>query len=95
MLERDVAPGIHRIEDNYTNWYLVEGDDGITIIDAGVPQTSWRLLQEALGALDRRPSDLSALVLTHGHFDHIGFAEQARRELRLPVHVHEADEPLT
>ena len=24
MLEREIAPGIHRIEDAYTNWYLVE-----------------------------------------------------------------------
>jgi glyoxylase-like metal-dependent hydrolase (beta-lactamase superfamily II) len=32
MLERDVAPGIHRIEDAYTNWYLVEGDGALTIV---------------------------------------------------------------
>ena len=32
MLERDVAPGIHRIEDAYTNWYLVEGDGALAIV---------------------------------------------------------------
>src|SRR4051812_30105162 len=42
---RDVAPGVHRIEDSFTNWYLVESDDGITVVDAGVP-TSWGSLHD-------------------------------------------------
>jgi glyoxylase-like metal-dependent hydrolase (beta-lactamase superfamily II) len=33
-------------------------------------------------------------VLTHGHSDHIGFAERARRERGLPVSVHELDAAL-
>src|SRR3954468_7416889 len=94
MLQENVAAGIHRIEDAYTNWYLVEGDDGLTIVDAGVP-TSWASLQAALGQLGRRLDDVRALVLTHAHFDHVGFAEHARRELGIPVYVHEDDAPLT
>src|SRR4051794_39368843 len=94
MLHPNVAEGVHRIEDAYTNWYLVEGDGGaLTIVDAGVP-TSWDSLHDALRRLGRRTEDLAALVLTHAHFDHVGFAERARRELGLPVHVHENDAPL-
>jgi glyoxylase-like metal-dependent hydrolase (beta-lactamase superfamily II) len=94
MLERDAAPGIHRIEDAYTNWYLVEHENGLSIVDAGVP-TSWRSLLSALRELGRSTDDLDTIVLTHAHFDHIGFAERARHELGLPVHVHEKDEQLT
>jgi len=94
MLQTAVAAGIHRIEDAYTNWYLVEGDDGLTIVDAGVP-TSWASLLAALGQLGRRLDEVQALVLTHAHFDHVGFAEHARRELGIPVYVHEDDAPLT
>jgi glyoxylase-like metal-dependent hydrolase (beta-lactamase superfamily II) len=94
MLTPDVAAGIHRIEDAHTNWYLVEGDDGITVVDAGVPR-SWRSLEDALRRLGRTRSDVRALVLTHAHFDHIGFAERARRELGISVWVHENDLPLT
>jgi glyoxylase-like metal-dependent hydrolase (beta-lactamase superfamily II) len=94
MLTRDVAPGIHRVEDAYTNWYLVEEDGRLTIVDAGVP-ASWLSLQSALGQLGRSAGDIAALVLTHAHFDHLGFAERARRELHVPVYVHENDVGLT
>jgi glyoxylase-like metal-dependent hydrolase (beta-lactamase superfamily II) len=94
MLQTDVAPGVHRVEDAYTNWYLVEEAGRLTIVDAGVP-SSWDSLQEALGALGRSPSDVAAVVLTHAHFDHLGFAERARRELGVPVWVHDDDVPLT
>jgi glyoxylase-like metal-dependent hydrolase (beta-lactamase superfamily II) len=94
MLQRDAAPGIHRIEDAYTNWYLVEHEGALTIVDAGVP-TSWESFEHALGTLGRQREDVQALVLTHGHFDHIGFAERARRELGVPVWVHENDVLLT
>jgi glyoxylase-like metal-dependent hydrolase (beta-lactamase superfamily II) len=94
MLEANVAPGVHRIEDAFTNWYLVEDDGRLTIVDTGVP-TSWESFQDALGKLGRSRSDVAAVVLTHGHFDHVGFAERARSELGVPVWVHEGDVPLT
>jgi glyoxylase-like metal-dependent hydrolase (beta-lactamase superfamily II) len=94
MLHRDVAEGVHRIEDSYTNWYLVEDGDRLTVVDVGVP-TSWRSFCDALDSLGRRPGDVAAVVLTHAHFDHVGFAERARRELGVPVYVHTNDVPLT
>src|SRR4051794_11562351 len=94
MLFSNVAEGVHRIEDAFTNWYLVEGEDGITIVDCGVP-TSWDSLLEALPAIGRSLDDVRAVVLTHAHFDHVGFAEQARARLGVPIYVHENDVPLT
>src|SRR4051812_32618449 len=94
MLHSNVAPGVHRVEDSYTNWYLVEEGDGITVVDAGVP-TSWDSFLDAVARLGRRPADVRAVVLTHAHFDHVGFAERARQELGVPVYVHEDDVPLT
>lgn len=94
LLEANVVEGVHRIEDSYTNWYLLEEDDRLTIVNCGVP-TSWRSLHEALGKLGRSTDQVEAIVLTHAHFDHIGFAEKARVELGVPVWVHENDVPLT
>jgi glyoxylase-like metal-dependent hydrolase (beta-lactamase superfamily II) len=94
MFQADVAPGVHRIADAYTNWYLIEEAGRLTIVDAGVPG-SWESLQDALRRLGRAPGDIEAVVLTHAHFDHVGFAERARMELGVPVYVHENDAPLT
>jgi glyoxylase-like metal-dependent hydrolase (beta-lactamase superfamily II) len=94
VLQRDVAPGIHRVEDAFTNWYLVEDGGRLTIVDAGVP-TSWRSFHDALRTLGRAPGDVDAVVLTHAHFDHMGFAERARSALGVSVWVHENDVPLT
>jgi glyoxylase-like metal-dependent hydrolase (beta-lactamase superfamily II) len=90
MIEREAAPGIHRIENNRTNFYVVEQDGRYTLVDAGLP-TSWSSLQRAVDSLDR----IDALILTHAHFDHIGIAERLRSEHGVPVYVHENDVLLT
>jgi glyoxylase-like metal-dependent hydrolase (beta-lactamase superfamily II) len=94
MLQTNVADGVHRIEDAHTNWYLVEDDRRLTVVDTGVPR-SWESLHTALAELGRKPADIAAVVLTHAHFDHLGFAERARVALNVPVYVHENDVPLT
>ena len=94
MLHANVADGVHRIENANTNWYIVEENDRLTVVDAGVP-TSWKSLIDALGQIGRSTGDIEALVLTHAHFDHVGFAEKARTELGIPVYAHENEVPLT
>jgi glyoxylase-like metal-dependent hydrolase (beta-lactamase superfamily II) len=75
-----IAQGVHRIEDAHVNWYLVEDGDALTVVDTGLPR-SWGSLQAALHRLGRTAGEIDAVVLTHGHFDHVGFADRARREL--------------
>lgn len=94
MLERDVAPGIHRVEDAYTNWFLVEDDGQITIVDCGLP-ASWNRLPRHLAALGRTRADVSAVILTHAHPDHIGFAEYIRTGWDVAVWLHERDRSLS
>jgi glyoxylase-like metal-dependent hydrolase (beta-lactamase superfamily II) len=93
MITPDVADGIHLISHAHVNCYLVEDDDGLTLVDAGLP-SMWSMLLELLEDRGRRPGEIKALVLTHGHFDHVGFALQARREWGIPVLVHSKDSHL-
>jgi glyoxylase-like metal-dependent hydrolase (beta-lactamase superfamily II) len=89
-----IAPSIHRLGDkSIVNSYLVEESGEVTIIDAGVPGF-YRDIRKELAAMGRTIADVRALVLTHGHTDHIGFAERLRRDQRVPVWVHEMDAAL-
>src|SRR4051812_31781369 len=88
-----IATGLHRIgsgESTLVNSYLVVTEDGITVIDAGLPRYS-RLLERELASIGRSLDDVRALVLTHGDSDHIGFASWLHREHGIPAHLHEAD----
>jgi glyoxylase-like metal-dependent hydrolase (beta-lactamase superfamily II) len=95
MLRRDVGEGVHLVEDSYVNWYIVEDGGGeLTLVDAGTP-AGWGRLQEAVRQIGRKLDDIRALVLTHAHYDHVGFAERLRRELRIPVWLHDRDVSLS
>ena len=85
-----ISDGIHRLGSGLINVYLVADGGGVTIIDAGLPGY-WTALPTELAAMGRSLADVRAVVLTHGHSDHIGFAERARRERGVPVSVHELD----
>jgi glyoxylase-like metal-dependent hydrolase (beta-lactamase superfamily II) len=89
----EIAPGIRRIGGGMVNSYLVEEAGAVTIIDAGAP-SYWGDLPRELAAMGRSLNDVRTVVLTHGHSDHIGFAERIRRERSVPIRVHELDAAL-
>jgi glyoxylase-like metal-dependent hydrolase (beta-lactamase superfamily II) len=87
-----LAPSLHRIGNDLVAAYLVEGEGGVTVIDAGVAG-HWSDLQAELTAMGRSVGDIRGLILTHGDTDHVGFAERLRRDHDVPVYVHETDAP--
>jgi glyoxylase-like metal-dependent hydrolase (beta-lactamase superfamily II) len=91
-LTEQVAQGVHRVADGIVNWYLVVDGDEVALYDAGWPR-SWQNVQRALRQIGRSPSDLTAVLLTHGHPDHLGAAERVRRETGAKIHVHAPEAP--
>src|SRR3954468_24607699 len=85
-----LAPHLHRIGNDIVAAYLIDTDDGVTVIDAGLAG-HWNDLRAELAALGRTPDDIRGVILTHGDTDHIGFAERLRRDHGVPVYIHEAD----
>src|SRR3954451_21347396 len=88
MFQQSVADGVHRVEEAYTNWYLIEDGDSVTVVDAGFPK-SWLTLRRVLAELDRSLGDIAALVLTHAHFDHVGFVRRYQREVGAPAYLND------
>jgi glyoxylase-like metal-dependent hydrolase (beta-lactamase superfamily II) len=93
MARDNVVDGVHLVGNPIVNWYLVEDADGVTAIDAGFP-ADWGKCKSTLQRLGRRPEDLKAVVLTHAHIDHLGFADMARKEVGARILVPEGDAEL-
>lgn len=90
--ETEIAEGVHRCGTERVNWYLLEDEGALTVVDAGFP-THWEQLLDKLDALGYELADVEACLLTHAHPDHIGFAEQLRERTGVPVWLHEAGIP--
>lgn len=86
-----VAPGVHRLESVYTNWYLLEQGGRLTVLDAGLPG-DWRQFSSALSRLGHTPADIDVVLITHHHLDHAGNAERLRSS-GARVLSHPADAP--
>lgn len=89
MSVSEVVPGVWRAGTRYVNWYVVDGGDGLTLVDAGLPGYRSQL-DRSLAEIDKSVSDVRAVVLTHGHIDHIGFAD-VLYEAGATVHLHPDD----
>ena len=85
-----LGSALHRIGNDIVASYLVITDEGITVIDAGLPG-QWRDLLAELADLGRDVGDIKGVILTHGDSDHVGYAERLRRDHGVPVYVHAAD----
>lgn len=86
----ELSPHLRRIGNDTVAAYLVTTNEGITVVDAGLPG-HWADLLAELEALSRSLEEVRGVVLTHGDSDHIGFAERLRREHGVPVFVHTDD----
>ncbi|MFN2589494.1 MAG: MBL fold metallo-hydrolase [Actinomycetota bacterium] len=71
MTTKEVASGVHHVVRGLVNAFLVEADDGLAIIDSGLPKNAEAFLA-SIGQLGHRAADVSSIVVTHHHVDHVG-----------------------
>ncbi len=67
-----IADGVHHL-DIGPNACLVDGDQGVTLIDTGLPGRV-DAIAAALREIGRSLDDLTAILVTHAHVDHYGSA---------------------
>jgi glyoxylase-like metal-dependent hydrolase (beta-lactamase superfamily II) len=88
----EVRRGVHRLTRGVVNFYVLEAGGRLTLIDAGAAG-DWDVFTAGVAAIGRRVDNLEAVLVTHAHSDHTGFAEQARGAgARVWIHEADADE---
>jgi glyoxylase-like metal-dependent hydrolase (beta-lactamase superfamily II) len=85
--------GAHLVSMGMANAFLIEGDDGLTLIDAGFPAKEAAVFG-AIDELGRSPDQLKHLIFTHGHPDHIGSAAAIVRKTGARTYMHPSDIPI-
>ena len=90
MTAKHVIDGVHVVPMGMANAFLIQGDDGLTLIDAGYPGKEATVF-EAIHGLGRSPDQLKHLIFTHGHPDHIGSAAAIVQETGARTYMHPLD----
>ena len=85
----EVAPGIHAVRVIGANAFLIVEDE-ITLVDAGHRGSS-RTLREYMKRIGRDMRDITRIVCTHGHPDHLGGVHEIAAASGARVHMHPAD----
>jgi glyoxylase-like metal-dependent hydrolase (beta-lactamase superfamily II) len=94
-----VLPGLHRVPLplpgdalKAVNVYLIENDDGYTLIDSGWDNpTSWEALGEGLRRAGTDVREVRRVLVTHLHHDHLGQASAISRAAGASVWLGEGE----
>ena len=86
-----IVQGVAGLRITFVNVFGVTHPDGTwTLIDAGIPGSAGLIRSWATKTYGKPPI---ALVLTHGHFDHVGAAKTLAEDWDIPIYAHPLEFP--
>jgi glyoxylase-like metal-dependent hydrolase (beta-lactamase superfamily II) len=87
---REIADGVLQIPFGYVNAYLLVTDDGLVLVDAGLPRRQ-ATIERALAQAQRSVGEIGTILLTHWHPDHTGTIGSLRAASGARVVAHALD----
>ncbi|HPH55503.1 MAG TPA: MBL fold metallo-hydrolase [Smithella sp.] len=72
--------------------YLIDFDGDLILIDSGAGRSSSQIIRN-IEMLGLNPANISHLILTHCHIDHIGSAPFFKKQYGAKILIHELDAP--
>lgn len=88
---KTTVSGVHVVP-GYSRSYIVDGDEGVTLIDTGLPNRHGNVV-EALSSIGRSVRDIRAIAITHAHADHYGGAAALKSASHAPLFASHIDAP--
>jgi glyoxylase-like metal-dependent hydrolase (beta-lactamase superfamily II) len=84
-----VTHGVWGMKILFVNVYMIEdfSSGNWVLIDAGLKGTAAKIIKMAEGIFGKRKKP-QAIILTHGHFDHVGALEDLLKIWDVPVYAH-------
>jgi glyoxylase-like metal-dependent hydrolase (beta-lactamase superfamily II) len=90
---REVAPDVAYYTDQIVNLVMIGAPGGDwVLVDAGMPRSGSDIRKAAEERFGTSKPPL-AILLTHGHFDHVGSIVDLVLEWNVPVYAHPAEAP--
>ena len=86
-----IADGVYEIAKGFRA-FVIDGDDGLTLIDAGLPKKA-DLFVAGIESIGRSITDVRAIVLTHNHADHVGSAAKLKAAANAEIYCSKVDAP--
>jgi len=86
-----LSEGLYRIDGvRGANAYLVETDEGLLVVDTGLPGNAGRIVTFVRG-LGHEPTDVHTIALTHSDPDHVGSVARLKELTGAKVAIHADD----
>lgn len=92
MAIESIADGVHQIGLGYVKSFIVDGDEGVTLVDTLLPGKE-NVVAKGLSEIGRSFEDVKAIVITHSHADHAGSAAAVKAISQATLYASEADAP--
>lgn len=84
--------GVFELRLGYVNVHAVVTDDGVVLVDTGLPGRS-PIIERGLVEIGRSLGEVTTILVTHRHPDHIGSLAELRRRTGARVIAHAAEAP--
>ena len=85
-----ILDNIYYVGNKWVAAYLIDTGDGLILIDSNFDDVMW-ILFDNIRAAGFDPADIKILLLTHGHFDHIGGARYIQEVSHCKTYYPRAD----
>ncbi|KIO61003.1 MBL fold metallo-hydrolase [Caldifermentibacillus hisashii] len=91
-LVQQVAEGVFSYTIQIVNIAMVRTSNDFVLIDTGMPESEKKIFEivEEIFGENAKPE---AIILTHGHFDHVGSIEKLLTQWDVPVYAHPLEIP--